>query len=557
MILFVEDEIDGRQPVELFTKLFGAWLVFVYHCFDRIVLSGYLMGLQRPGQVVYWLQQVLGVEAITKDVLSRRTRDYIGWVESYARNRKIPVEWAEKDLSKEDYVLPFLHRLERDQRYGVYFIFQAMEQGWTYRPGSQLVSRGPGLPADYPILHKHRARYRYYYFYLRDEVLGPMIVRMGTFIPFEASYYLNGHSYIEQELCRQGVGFRKLDNAFVSVEDAGILQAAADRLSGEVIQKRLNYWTVLLGPKFSKHDRRAAMLERSYYVHQVEYCQNFIFKRNHPIQKIFERSCELSLWRMTGEKIWRAFGKGHRDRIKGKLQTMMEGIEHGRHVFRAYWKHAWVKQYEKYSTYLRNEVTSNNLRDFKLHKGLAYLGDVRKRLLEVLDRFAGQQAENLNVHEEFSLLRRIAMPVTKGNTKTAGIRIQDVRMIRLMEVLLHAGTAIGGWSARRIHEVLLEKFGVSGQQYPLNSLRYDLRKLKGHGLLERDTGRYAYRLTTKGQKVAILFLLFHKKLCGPVAGSQFQHRPEERHRPRQSQLERAYYEADRAIDNIMSLLRAA
>jgi len=42
--------------MELFTKPFGAWLIFVYHCFDRIVLSGYLMGLQRPGQVVYWLQ---------------------------------------------------------------------------------------------------------------------------------------------------------------------------------------------------------------------------------------------------------------------------------------------------------------------------------------------------------------------------------------------------------------------------------------------------------------------------------------------------------------------
>ena len=46
-----------------------------------------------------------------------------------------------------------------------------------------------------------------------------------------------------------------------------------------------------------------------------------------------------------------------------------------------------MKQYEKYSTYLRNEVTSNNLRDFKLHKGLAYLGDVRTRLLEVLDPY--------------------------------------------------------------------------------------------------------------------------------------------------------------------------
>jgi hypothetical protein len=299
--------------MELFTKLFGAWLIFVYHCFDRIVLSGYLMGLQRPGQVLYWLQHVLGIEAITKDVLSQRTKEYVAWVESYARNRKLPLEWAEKDVRKEDYVQPYLRRLERADRFGVYFIFQAMEQGWTFRPGHQLVARTPGGPADYPILHKHRARYRYYYFYLRDEVLGPMILRMGTFIPFEASYYLNGHSYIEGELRRREVAFRKDDNAFVSVEDVAALQAAADGLSGEVIQKRINYWTVLLGAKFTKQDRQAAKLERSYFVHQVEYCQNFIFKRHHPIRKIFERSCELGLWSMTGERIWRAFGRGHRD----------------------------------------------------------------------------------------------------------------------------------------------------------------------------------------------------------------------------------------------------
>jgi len=506
IILLVKDEIDGRRPVELFAKLFGTWLLFAYHCFDRIVLSGYLMGLQRPGQVVYWLQQVLGVEAITKEVLSRRTQHYIAWVESYARNQKIALQWAEKDTRKEDYVLPYLRRMERDDCYGVYFIFQAMEQGWTFRPGYKLVSRIPGGPADYPILHKHRARYRYFYFYLRDEALGPMIMRIGTFIPFEASYYLNGHSYIEQELRQQGIGFRKEDNAFLAVEDVSALQAAADRLSGDIIQKRLNYWTFVLGPKFTKRDRRAALLERSYYVHQVEYCQNFIFKRNHPIRKIFERSCELALWRMTGERIWRAFGRGHRDRIKGKLQTIMERIEHGQHVFRAYWKHAWVKQYEKYSTYLRNEVTSNNLRDFNLHKGLAYLGYVRTRLLEVL---------------------------------------------------LHTGTAIGGWSTKQIHAAILDRFRLSAHSYMINSLRYDLRKLKGHGLLERESGRYAYRLTPKGQRVAILFLLFHQRLCGPVVGSHFQHRPQQRHYPKGSQLERAYYNADRAIDEIVSLLRAA
>jgi len=32
-------------------------------------------------------------------------------------------------------------------------------------------------------------------------------------------------------------------------------------------------------------------------------------------------------------------------------------------------------------------------------------------------------------------------------------------------------------------------------------LRYDLRKLKGHGLLQCDRSRYAYRLTPKGVQV--------------------------------------------------------
>jgi hypothetical protein len=38
-------------------------------------------------------------------------------------------------------------------------------------------------------------------------------------------------------------------------------------------------------------------------------------------------------------------------------------------------------------------------------------------------------------------------------------------------------------------------------------LRYDLRKLKGHALVECDGTRYAYRLTPKGVQVALLFLL--------------------------------------------------
>jgi len=76
-------------------------------------------------------------------------------------------------------------------------------------------------------------------------------------------------------------------------------------------------------------------------------------------------------------------------------------------------------------------------------------------------------------------------------------------------------------------------------------------------LVERVAGKYAYRLTGKGQQVALLFLLFHKWLSGPLAGSQFHRRPDEAHRPKVSKLEAAYYRADKAIDNVIATLRAA
>src|ERR1700692_1832894 len=108
--------------MELFQTLFDELLLFVYHCFDRIVINGYLSGLSRPEQVVHFFREVNGIPVVSKEVLSQRTNDYQTWVEAFARNHKIPIEWAEKGVRKEDYVLPALHRMEKKKAYGVYFI---------------------------------------------------------------------------------------------------------------------------------------------------------------------------------------------------------------------------------------------------------------------------------------------------------------------------------------------------------------------------------------------------------------------------------------------------
>jgi hypothetical protein len=539
--------------MELFARLFGGLLLFVYHCFDRLVIHGYLSGLSRPEQVVYFFRQVVGVPAITKQVLSQRTSAYQNWVEAFARNQRIPLEWAESGVRKKDYLQLPLRRLKNRNQHGVYFILKSMEQGSTFRSSAP---KYPTADPHYRILAPQRSRFTHYYFYLRDPVLGPMVMRVASFFPFHTTYCLNGHSFIENELNRRGIAFRKNDNAFLAVADPQALQAAADRFTPQVIRERLEYWTLVLGPKFSRRERAAMNLRRFYAVRQVEYCRNFIFKRHFPIHRLFERSCELGLWRLTAQKISEIFGTRVTRRLPGKLHTTLEQIEHGHHVFRAYWKNAFLKQYEKFSTFLRNELCSNNLADFGLKKGLQHLDVVREKFLLITDRFAAFQAQTLNVHVDFPLLQRLALPVTLGTARFPGIKIHDTRMIRLMEVLLHGGTRLAGWRASQIHQAVLTTYALAPSRYGLNQLRYDLRKMRAHGLLERDGQRYAYRLTDQGVKVAVLLLLFHQRLCGPLAHSVFRHRPDRNHLSN-TRLEAAFHKADNSIRDIIELLEAA
>jgi len=68
-----------------------------------------------------------------------------------------------------------------------------------------------------------------------------------------------------------------------------------------------------------------------------------------PFHKIFERSCELGLWRLTANRISEIFGV-----------RLTKKIEHGHHVFRMNFKNALLRlrQYERFFRFLRNELLS-------------------------------------------------------------------------------------------------------------------------------------------------------------------------------------------------------
>jgi hypothetical protein len=55
--------------------------------------------------------------------------------------------------------------------------------------------------------------------------------------------------------------------------------------------------------------------------------------------------------------------------------------------------------------------------------------------------------------------------------------------------------------------------------------------------------------------VAATFILFHKRICGPLANTLFDHRPEKTSPP-PAKVEAAYHKADAAIQRLIDLVAA-
>jgi len=538
--------------MELFKKLFEKYIVFYYSCFDRIVINGYIRILQNEQSVVYFFKNISKYKCITKYILEKRTKEYQKWVDAFIRNNKIPSKWAEKDESKEDVVRSYLENAKRKNRTGVYFIFKGMEQGNTFR---SVVPKYKTKDDNFRFIRLKKSRFTHFYFYIFDPILGNMAMRVATFFPFNTTYFLNGHSFIEQQLIKKDISFKKEDNAFVSISDKSALQAIADSLSPEIIRKRLEYWTFSLGPKFSKKERQQMNLNRTYYIGQIEYCLNFIFKRNFIIRNLFQKACQQGLVSFLSDKISYVFGTKITRRLKGKLSSHLESYNHAHHVFKLCLKKAFIKQYEKLSTFLRNEVTSNNIREFGINKNLDNLPLVKDKFTSMLDRFCQFQANNFNIHFDFDIFSELSKPILAGKSKISGIKLQDQRIIRLMETILKSSAKTNPFKSKDIYCQLLESYDLSENDYSLSQLRYDLRKLLAHGIVKRIEHSHLYCFSDYGIKVSLNFVFFRKSVYGPILNSQFNFKPHLLNM-HPSKIESIYRKIDQDFYRLYKLLAA-
>jgi len=164
------------------------------------------------------------------------------------------------------------------------------------------------------------------------EALGPVVVRMASSFPLHATYYLNGHSFMERELTRGKIGFRKDDNAFLAgmtwlpCRPPPTASAPPSSVSGSTTGRSSS----------ARSSQRKSAAKRACRVSTPSpgsstagtSSSNAIFR--------FTRPSSAAAANRTSE----IFGVRLNKRMNGKPATVIDQIEHGHHVFRACLKHA-------------------------------------------------------------------------------------------------------------------------------------------------------------------------------------------------------------------------
>ncbi len=532
------------------SELLGHHVQFSYTALDRIVLNGYIDRLQRPENLVYFFHEVARVVCIEPAVLARRTEPYRAWVRQYTADHEIPLLPAPKGARKEDLVLPHYCRLGGSE--GVACVLTSMEQSRTFVSYSPRFAP-PSGDVNYRILKSCHKRFLHYYSYVLDPIMGPMSLRVATYLPFNVTCYLNGHSFLAQELTRQGISFRKEDNAFLDVADPELLQSLADQLTPVRLRQRCDYWTRQLAPTFSSQERTDLDLSYRYSLGQIELATDVIFKRSAPLKALFGRAAELGMVLGGADRTTQIFGRRINRRYQGKLQTVLERREEGHPVLRSYYQTSFVKQYEKGDRLLRTETCINDTRHLGLGRRLENLPQLIEGMAATNARYLDSQAELLDSTVDTGQLAQLAQPTLIGQRRVPGIKLHDDRVLRLLEVLLHPGGFIAAWSSREVHARLLQRHRLAEVDYRLSQLRYDLTKLRAKGLVQRIGTTRQYRLTEVGLKLGVLLVKLRTRLLGALCSLATE--PARRRSTRNpSDVEAAFRQLDGALNHVCELL---
>ncbi len=471
-------------------------------CIDRLYLNAYVPPLQYESGVAAFFRQHRGHPFASSALMDPISKAFVAAIHEFVQAQSVPLITFEKGQRKDDVMAAHLARFTAPE--GLLFVGRAQEKARVIRTEKR---HNPTTGQAYPWLVRSTAMVNHFYFYGVDRDFGPFFLKFGTYFPYTAKLCLNGHEYVKRQLAQRGIAFEALDNGILSCAHPRRLQTLCDGLSAEKIDAFFRKWLRRLPHPFARRDRQAGY-RYELSILQAEFSRTQVLDRPLSGRLLFEDLIRENLDLGRPDRVQLIFDRRVTRQTPGRFRTrvLTEGVVPSLHVT---YKSSDLKQYLKglrpaaEGRALRTELTVNDTRDFEIGRGLTNLAALRQVGFQATRRLLDVQRLSLDRTIGDVTVERVHRPVTVAGQRVPGLRFLDPRVLALFLALVVFRLVPQGFTARELRQHVAPLLGKAPHELSAGQLTYDLRRLRLHGLIERQPKRHRYQVTDAGLRVAL------------------------------------------------------
>jgi hypothetical protein len=501
----------AKRFVEKFSTLF----VCLLSCFDRVIFKGHLPF----GGDDHLNNYVDGV-------LRMKRKDFLPWLEqhsqtlvehaqAWAQRFGRPYEYRQGRFQKEAFIQELIRRDKLDV--GLVAVLCVQE---TCR--SVKLRYGQGRPR---LVFAQRPQRVLYYYWL-DANFGLMYVRLQTWFPYTTQAYVNGHSWLAQQLRQWGIGFQQHDNAFVALDDPARAQQLADKFAQLPWVKQLSRWARQVNPLLTRGGWLSGM---NYYwvTDQAEYSTDVLFRSRDRLRELYPRLLDHAAVNFSARDILMFLGR----KLTGNFQgEVLNDLKKGRHPgarIKHRMKDNWLKMYDKFGLLLRVETVINNPREFKvrrrrerdgrptmvwcpMNKGVANLPSYQRVARVANQRYLDALSVVADPKTAYEQVSHVAEPKVVNQRHYAGFNPARRDDVRLFQAVLAGDHLLRGFHNADLRAQLwTEAHDPLERRRQMHRASRLLKRLHVRGLIAKIPRTRRWRVTPHGQTVLAKLIRLH------------------------------------------------
>jgi hypothetical protein len=501
-----------------FSERYGDLLTGSYDCVDRIVLNAYFpLGHNPGGFRTWWRRWHDGCDDQLDDThLMRMAGRFARRVKAWGQASGVPVIYCtagqRKHLIAEEYLAT--HEVST----GVFLILAAKAPATVWK-----VKRSPrGAITNI----ERKTEYVYHYsFHIMDRSWGHVTVKMSGHPPFGAQVILNGHEYVACQARAEGIGFTKEGNCFTGIADPQGLAQVADALSrhaavgrlGQVCDRWIYSACLCFGLDLAEQARSG--FAYSYSIYQAEYSRNLLFRSGGQMEDLFDRILDRTRSRLDIPTLRVLFGlknRPHSNRAAGPpaQEIVIEKPQYGLAWFRIRFGLLQLKAYTKGEHVLRFEATVHNTKELRCRRGLDNFPQIITRLAGMAERFCTTvDCVDISFLNN-TALDELPLPSRVGATRVGGIDLNKPRIRAALAAALALAAAPRGFTVAEHAARVQTMTGHDG--YTIRQAAYDLRKLRGKGLVAKPGRTRRYQVSSTAARTIAAMLTLRDQVITPI-----------------------------------------